>query len=116
MKFIKLEIPDVIVIEPDILGDERGYFLEAYKKDEFEKNGINADFIQDNMSSSSKNILRGLHYQLDPAAQGKLVRVVVGEVLDVAVDIRRGSPWFVKLVGHELNAVDGKFIVASLYG
>ncbi|MCK5851523.1 dTDP-4-dehydrorhamnose 3,5-epimerase family protein, partial [bacterium] len=76
MKFIKLEIPDVIVVEPDIFGDERGFFFETYKKNEFLKNGIDAEFVQDNMSSSTKNVLRGLHYQLNPAAQGKLVRVI----------------------------------------
>ena len=108
MKFIKLDIPDVVVIEPDIFGDARGFFLESYKKNEFAENGINVDFVQDNMSSSTKNVLRGLHYQLDPAAQGKLVRVVVGEVFDVAVDIRNGSPYFGKWVGQMLSAENGK--------
>ena len=74
----------------------------------FAENGINVDFVQDNMSSSTKNILRGLHYQLDPLAQGKLVRVVLGEVFDVAVDIRKGSPWFGKWVGQKLSAENGK--------
>ena len=108
MKFVKLEIPDVVIIEPDILGDARGFFFETYKKNEFLKNGIEVDFVQDNMSSSTKNVLRGLHYQLDPAAQGKLVRVVVGEVFDVAVDIRTGSPWFGKWAGQILSAENGK--------
>ena len=108
MKFVKLEIPDVIVIEPDILGEARGFFFETYKKNEFAANGINVDFVQDNMSSSTKNVLRGLHYQLDPMAQGKLVRVVVGEVFDVAVDIRKGSPYFGKWAGHKLSAENGK--------
>ena len=108
MKFIKLDIPDVILIEPQIFGDARGFFLESYKKDLFAENGIDADFVQDNMSSSTKNVLRGLHYQLDPMAQGKLVRVVVGEVFDVAVDIRRGSPYFGKWVGQILSAENAK--------
>jgi len=108
MKFVKLEIPDVIVVEPDIFGDARGFFFETYKKNDFAGNGINVDFVQDNMSSSTKNVLRGLHYQLDPKAQGKLVRVVVGEVFDVAVDIREGSPYFGKWVGHKLSAENGK--------
>ncbi len=108
MKFIKLEIPDVVVVEPDIFGDERGFFFETYKKNKFLKNGIEADFVQDNMSSSTKNVLRGLHYQLDPAAQGKLVRVVVGEIFDVAVDIRKGSPWYGKWAGQRLSAENGK--------
>jgi len=108
MKYIKLEIPDVVVIEPDIFGDARGFFFETYKKNEFLENGIVVEFVQDNMSSSTRNVLRGLHYQLDPMAQGKLVRVVIGEVFDVAVDIRKGSPWFGKWVGHKLSSENGK--------
>jgi len=108
MKFVKLEIPDVIVIEPDIFGDDRGFFFETYKKNEFAENGMTENFVQDNMSSSTKNVLRRLHYQLDPRAQGKLVRVVVGEVFDVAVDIRNGSPYFGKWVGQKLSAENGK--------
>jgi len=108
MKYIKLEIPDVVVIEPDIFGDARGFFFETYKKNEFQENGIDVEFVQDNMSSSTRNVLRGLHYQLDPMAQGKLVRVVIGEVFDVAVDIRKGSPWFGKWVGHKLSSENGK--------
>ena len=108
MKFIKLEIPDVVIVEPDIFGDDRGFFFETYKKNMFAENGINVDFVQDNMSSSTKNVLRGLHYQLNPMAQGKLVRVVVGEIFDVAVDIRCGSPWYGKWVGQKLSAENGK--------
>ena len=104
MKFTKLEIPDVILIEPRVFGDARGFFLESYRNNLFAGNGIDIDFVQDNMSSSTKNVLRGLHYQLEPMAQGKLVRVVVGEVFDVAVDIRRGSPYFGKWVGQKLSA------------
>ncbi len=106
MTFVPLEIPDVIIIEPDVLGDNRGYFLESYRRDEFTKDGIGVEFIQDNMSSSIRGVMRGLHYQLDPAAQGKLVRVVRGEVFDVAVDIRKGSPWFGKWVGQILSSED----------
>ncbi len=106
MTFIPLEIPDVIIIEPDVFGDNRGYFLETYRRDEFAKNGIDVEFVQDNMSSSVRGVMRGLHYQLDPAAQGKLVRVVRGEVFDVAVDIRKGSPWFGKWVGQLLSSED----------
>ncbi len=104
MKFIPTNIPDVILIEPKIFGDERGYFMETYKYQPFAEHGIDHDFVQDNMSSSVKGTLRGLHYQLDPHAQGKLVRVLKGAVYDVAVDIRQGSPTFGQWVGVELSA------------
>lgn len=104
MQFISLAIPDVILVEPDIRGDHRGYFLESYRRDLFAENGIDIDFVQDNMSSSSYGVVRGLHYQKNPSAQGKLVRVVTGEVFDVAVDIREGSPWYGKWVGQFLSA------------
>lgn len=104
MEFIKTEIPDVILIRPKIFGDERGFFLESYKKSTFIQNGIDYDFIQDNHSMSAKGVLRGLHYQLNPKAQGKLVRCVSGSVFDVAVDIRKGSPTYGKWVGYELSA------------
>lgn len=104
MEFIKTEIPDVILIQPKVFGDERGFFLESYKKSLFILNGIDYDFIQDNHSMSAKGVLRGLHYQLNPKAQGKLVRCVSGSVFDVAVDIRRGSPTYGKWVGYELSA------------
>ncbi|MBN1558807.1 dTDP-4-dehydrorhamnose 3,5-epimerase [candidate division KSB1 bacterium] len=103
MKFIPTAIPDVIIIEPKIFGDSRGYFMETYKEPLFRENGISAQFVQDNMSKSVKGTLRGLHYQLDPHAQGKLVRVVRGSVFDVAVDIRRGSPTFGNWIGVELT-------------
>ncbi len=103
MKFIPTDIPDVIVIEPRVFGDHRGYFMETYKEPLFTENGIPNSFVQDNMSSSIKGTLRGLHYQLDPHSQGKLVRVLKGSVFDVAVDIRRGSPTFGKWVGVELT-------------
>jgi len=104
MNFIPLEIPDVLVLEPKILGDDRGYFMESYRKNVFAENGIDAEFVQDNMSSSSRGVLRGLHYQLAPYGQGKLVRVFRGEVLDVAVDIRKNSPYYGKWVGQILSA------------
>ena len=103
MLFIPLEIPDVIVIKPAIFGDDRGYFMESYRKNLFAENGIDVEFVQDNMSSSTRGVLRGLHYQLSPRGQGKLVRVFHGEVLDVAVDIRKNSPSYGKWVGQILS-------------
>ncbi len=101
--FKRLEIPDVVLIEPKIFGDDRGFFAETYKASDFRENGIDHDFPQDNHSKSKKGTLRGLHYQLNPKAQGKLVRVVKGAVFDVAVDIRKGSPYFGRWVGAILN-------------
>lgn len=103
MKFIPTQIPDVILIEPKIHGDQRGFFMEIYKKPVFFKNDIDVDFVQDNFSRSVKGTLRGLHYQLEPHAQGKLVRVFKGNVYDVAVDIRRHSNTFGQWVGVELS-------------
>jgi len=95
MKFRRMQIPDVVMIEPVVHGDARGYFVKTYRKDKLEDFlGFSVDFCQDNESRSSKGVLRGLHYQLPPFAQTKLVRVITGEVLDVAVDIRKGSPTF----------------------
>jgi dTDP-4-dehydrorhamnose 3,5-epimerase len=91
------------LIEPFVFGDERGFFMETYKKSEFEKAGIKYDFPQDNHSRSAKGVLRGLHYQLKPYEQGKLVRCVKGRIWDVAVDIRKGSPTFGKWVAVELS-------------
>jgi len=108
MKFIPTEIKDVILIEPKIFADERGYFMETYNQQIFEENGLDYHFVQDNMSSSVKGTLRGLHYQLEPYAQGKLVRVIKGAVFDVAVDIRQGSPTFGKWVGVELSEENKK--------
>jgi dTDP-4-dehydrorhamnose 3,5-epimerase len=101
---ISLEIPDVVLIEPKVFGDRRGYFFESYRRDVLAAHGIDVEFAQDNMSSSTRGVVRGLHYQLEPYAQGKLVRVVRGEVFDVAVDIRRGSPTFGAWVGQTLSA------------
>lgn len=105
-KFTRLEIPDVILIEPKVFSDERGFFMEAYKHSDFVAFGIPVTFVQDNHSRSTRGVLRGLHYQNPPKAQGKLVRVVSGEIFDVAVDIRlaRGSPTYGKWVGIRLSA------------
>ncbi|WP_309498799.1 dTDP-4-dehydrorhamnose 3,5-epimerase [Sulfurovum sp.] len=105
MNFIRTDIPDVVIIEPLVHGDDRGYFVETFRADKLEAFlGYKINFCQDNESKSSKGVLRGLHYQLAPAAQTKLVRVIQGSVLDVAVDIRKGSPTFGKHVAIELNA------------
>lgn len=103
MNFIETEIQGVWIIEPKVFNDARGYFMEAFKKEEFEQHIGPVDFIQDNESRSSKNVLRGLHYQKAPFAQAKLVRVIKGRVLDVAVDIRKESPTFGKYVAVELS-------------
>jgi dTDP-4-dehydrorhamnose 3,5-epimerase len=95
MKFIKTKIPDVIIIEPVVHGDDRGYFVETFRQDKLNDFlGFNINFVQDNESKSAQGVLRGLHYQLPPFAQTKLVRVIDGAVLDVAVDIRKNSPTF----------------------
>ena len=106
MKFIPTAIPEVILIEPDVFNDARGFFLENYRKDLFARNGIGVDFIQDNHSQSAKGVLRGLHYQTAPKQQAKLVRVTRGEVFDVVVDIRPASKTFGKHVARRLNAHD----------
>ncbi|MCD9544472.1 dTDP-4-dehydrorhamnose 3,5-epimerase [Photobacterium carnosum] len=105
MKVIETDIPDVKIIEPDVFGDERGFFMETWNQNKFEElvTGKPTQFVQDNHSKSKKGILRGLHYQTENT-QGKLVRVVSGEVFDVAVDIRKGSPTFGKWVGVYLSA------------
>ncbi len=102
-EFIKTEIPDVILIKPKVFGDERGFFMETYKKSDFEKAGIETNFVQDNHSKSIKGVLRGLHFQKEPKSQGKLVRCLRGRIFDVAVDIRENSPTFGKWVGFELT-------------
>lgn len=104
MQFKRTKIEDVIIIEPAIHGDERGYFVETFRQDKLEEFlGFKVYFCQDNESKSSRGVLRGLHYQLAPAAQTKLVRVIKGRVLDVAVDIREGSPTFGQHVAVELS-------------
>ncbi len=109
INFKQLSIPDVLLIEPQIFNDERGFFFESYNQREFEK-AINrkVTFVQDNHSKSSKGVLRGLHYQLDPYTQGKLVRVISGEVFDVAVDVRKNSISYGHWVGEFLSAHNKK--------
>lgn len=104
MNVIERPLPDVLLLEPKVFGDSRGYFYESYNAQVFQGLGITASFVQDNVSRSGRGVLRGLHYQLDPHAQGKLVRVMAGEVFDVAVDIRRGSPTFGQWFGAMLTA------------
>lgn len=108
MKFIKTEIPEVITIEPTLFGDDRGYFLESFNKKAFEENINIVNFVQDNESKSSKGVLRGLHFQKPPFTQAKLVRCIEGEVLDVAVDIRKGSPTYGEHVSVKLTGENKK--------
>ena len=103
MKFIKTDIPDVYIIEPSVFGDNRGYFFESFNKEAFEESLGTADFVQDNESKSSRGVLRGLHFQKPPYAQAKLVRCIEGRVIDVSVDIRKGSPTYGKHVSVELS-------------
>ena len=103
MNVIRCEIPDLLVIEPKVFGDPRGFFLEMYHQERYQEMGMPAAFIQDNLSSSRRGILRGLHYQR-PSSQGKLVMVLEGEVFDVAVDIRRSSPTFGRWCGVRLSS------------
>ena len=110
MKIVRTAIPDVLVIEPKVFGDDRGFFLESYNERDFAaKTGVNARFVQDNHSRSAKNVLRGLHYQLRQA-QGKLLRVAAGEVFDVVVDIRRGSRTFGQHVANRLSAQNKRMV------
>jgi dTDP-4-dehydrorhamnose 3,5-epimerase len=109
MEITQSGIPDVLIIEPKVFEDERGWFCESFNKAKFKKYGISADFVQDNHSRSGRNVLRGLHYQINQP-QGKLVRVVNGEVFDVAVDIRRSSPTFGRWVGLSLSAENRKML------
>ena len=109
MKVTPLSIPDVVLIEPQVFGDNRGFFFESFNQNKFEEViGKKINFVQDNHSKSVKGVLRGLHYQLPPKAQGKLVRVIHGEVFDVAVDIRKSSPTFGKWVGEILSSDNKK--------
>jgi dTDP-4-dehydrorhamnose 3,5-epimerase len=108
MKFIHNDIQGLVIIEPGVFEDSRGYFFEAYNQSLFEKNGITTTFVQDNQSRSSFGVIRGLHYQLNPAAQAKLVRVLDGRILDVAVDIRKGSPTYGQHFDIELSSDNKK--------
>jgi dTDP-4-dehydrorhamnose 3,5-epimerase len=103
MEFTPTSIPEVILIEPIVFGDDRGFFMEVFRSEQFAKAGLDLDFVQDNHSGSMQGILRGLHYQIRQT-QGKLVRVVAGHIFDVAVDLRRNSPTFGQWVGHHLSA------------
>lgn len=109
MKATKLSIPEVILLEPRVFSDERGFFFESFNHEKFtELTGVDVKFVQDNHSMSAKGVLRGLHYQLPPTAQGKLVRVVSGAAFDVAVDIRKDSPTFGKWASETLSATNRK--------
>jgi len=110
MKFTELEIPGVFLIEPRVFEDKRGAFYEFFSKKKFRDAGLDVEFVQDNHSLSSKGVLRGLHFQKEPMAQGKLIRVISGSVFDVAVDIRRGSPMYGKHIALELSAANKKSI------
>ena len=103
MEFIKTAIPDLYIIEPSVFGDHRGYFLESFNLEEFEEKVYPIKFVQDNESKSSRGVLRGLHFQKPPFNQAKLVRCIEGRVIDVAVDIRKGSPTYGKHVAIELS-------------
>jgi dTDP-4-dehydrorhamnose 3,5-epimerase len=103
MELINTGISDLWLIKPKVFADHRGYFFESYNKEVFEKNGLNLNFVQDNQSLSHTGVLRGLHFQNPPFAQGKLVRVITGAVYDVAVDIRKNSPTYGKYFGAELS-------------
>ena len=109
MRATPTAIPEVLILEPKVFGDERGFFFESFNARSFEQaTGLKREFVQDNHSKSARNVLRGLHYQLPPKAQGKLVRVVQGEVFDVAVDLRKSSKTFGKWVGVHLSGENKK--------
>jgi len=108
--FTPTELPDVLLIEPRVFGDDRGFFFESYKQSDFERAGFHWSFVQENHSRSSAGILRGLHYQHAPFGQAKLVRAIVGEIYDVAVDIRRDSPTFGRWVGVNLSQTNRRLL------
>lgn len=110
MKIKTSAIKDILIIEPELFNDERGYFFESYNKKELEKFGITGEFMQDSQSQSKKGVLRGMHFQKEPFAQGKLIRVVRGAVLDVIVDLRKNSPSFGKWLSMELNEKNKKML------
>jgi dTDP-4-dehydrorhamnose 3,5-epimerase len=110
MKFTRLEIEGLVLIEPRIFVDIRGYFFESYNQLQFEQNGIPTKFVQDNQSVSKKSVIRGLHFQIAPCQQGKLVSVIKGKVLDVVVDIRKDSPTFGKQVNVELDDISKRIL------
>lgn len=108
MKIYQTPLPGLLIIEPRVFEDHRGYFFESFHLQRYFENEINAEFIQDNESKSDRGVVRGLHYQLNPVAQAKLVRVVLGAVYDVALDLRQGSPTFGQWYGIELNETNKK--------
>ncbi len=108
MPFTTTDLPGLLVFEPKVFGDSRGYFFESYNEKIFEQQGINLRFVQDNQSSSCYGVIRGVHYQLNPHAQTKLVRALAGRILDVAVDVRNGSPTYGKHFSIELSAENKK--------
>ena len=108
MKFIATELPGLLIFEPNVIADDRGYFFESYNEKIFQQQGIAIRFVQDNQSSSSYGVIRGLHYQLNPFAQSKLIRVLSGKILDVAVDLRKGSPTYGHHFDIELSAENKK--------
>jgi dTDP-4-dehydrorhamnose 3,5-epimerase len=110
MNIIETALPGVLLIEPRVFGDERGFFIETWNQAAFADAGLSMSFVQDNHSRSSRGVLRGLHYQVGDAAQGKLVRVTAGAVFDVVVDLRRSSPTFGKWVGYELSAANKRML------
>jgi dTDP-4-dehydrorhamnose 3,5-epimerase len=109
MKLVSSSLPDVLLIEPRVFGDDRGYFFESYNERELEKLGLRARFVQDNHSRSARNVLRGLHYQIRQP-QGKLVRVTAGEIYDLAVDIRKSSPHFGKWAANALSEANRRMM------
>jgi dTDP-4-dehydrorhamnose 3,5-epimerase len=110
MKFNKTSLPDVLLISPSIFGDDRGHFFESFNSERWKSQGLTSEFVQDNQSFSKKGVIRGLHFQNSPNAQGKLVRVILGKVLDVAVDLRPESPTFGKYELFELDAEIGNMV------
>jgi dTDP-4-dehydrorhamnose 3,5-epimerase len=108
MKIIETPIPGLLIIEPRVFADERGYFFESYNASNFEKYGLQTNFVQDNESKSQRGVIRGLHYQLEPHSQTKLIRVIRGTVYDVALDLRKGSPTFGQWYGLEVSAANKK--------
>lgn len=108
MSFIKTDFPGLLIFEPVVFEDSRGYFYESYNENTFEKEGMQIKFVQDNEAKSSYGVIRGLHYQLEPHGQTKLMRVLSGEILDIAVDIRKGSPAYGKVYSIKLSAENKK--------
>jgi len=111
MNIIKTEIPDLLVIEPKVFDDERGYFFESYNEQKFRIAGLSFNFVQDNESKSTYGVIRGLHYQLAPYSQTKLIRVIVGKIYDVVVDLREKSPSFGQWLGFEISAENRRQIL-----